>query len=57
MKLLVNFDSLFLGIPWKFVPSKYTRPPKEFRIYGNVVRQTVLDNFVVRLDKCKSNDQ
>ena len=32
---------------WKFVPSKFVRPPKEFRIYGNTVRQTVLENFLI----------
>jgi hypothetical protein len=41
------------GVKWKFVPSKFTRPPKEFLIYGNVIRQTVLDNFVVKMDKGK----
>ncbi len=38
---------IFSGVAWKFVPSKFTRPPKEFRVYGNEVRQTVLDNFLV----------
>jgi hypothetical protein len=38
---------LFSGVTWKFVPSKFTRPPKEFRVYGNEIRQTVLDNFLV----------
>jgi len=36
---------LFSG--WKFVPSKFVPPPKEFRIYGNEMRQTVIDNFLV----------
>ena len=37
---------LFAGRVWKFVPRKFIRPPKEFLIYGNEVRQTVIDNFV-----------
>ena len=37
---------LFAGRVWKFVPRKFIRPPKEFLIYGNEVRQTVMDNFV-----------
>ena len=32
---------------WKFVPLKFVKPPKEFRVYENEVRQTVLENFVV----------
>ena len=39
------------GYQWKFLPSKFTRPPKEFRIYGNEMRQTVLDTFVVTIEK------
>ena len=27
------------------------RPPKEFRIYGNEVRQTLIDNFVVPVNR------
>ena len=36
------------------MPSKYVRPPKEFRIYGNVIRQTVIDNFLVPLANVKN---
>ena len=43
MNVRINFS----GFSWKFVPSKFAAPPKEFRIYGNVIRQTVLDNFLV----------
>jgi hypothetical protein len=39
---------LFLGCQWKFVPRKFVRPPKEFLIYGNEVRQTVLDHYVIK---------
>ena len=45
------------GFRWKFVPSKFTPPPKEFRIYGNVLRQTVIDNFVVSLKRENSNEK
>ena len=38
-------DHLLAG--WKFVPSKFVPAPKEFRIYGNEVRQTLIDNFVI----------
>ena len=31
------------------MPLKFVKPPKEFRIYGNVVRQTLLDDIVVPL--------
>jgi hypothetical protein len=42
---------LFAGL--KFVPSKFVKPPKEFRIYGNVIRQTLIDNFVVPIETIK----
>jgi hypothetical protein len=32
----------------KFVPSKFVRPPKEFRkLYGPNIRQTVIESFFV----------
>jgi hypothetical protein len=37
------------------VPSKFVRPPKEFRIYGNPMRQTVLENFLVPLESLKKH--
>jgi hypothetical protein len=38
---LINFAGKF-----KFVPSKFVRPPREFRIlYGPNVRQTRIDGF------------
>ena len=42
------------GFSWKFVPSKFTRPPKEFRIYGNETRQTLLDNFLVPIEEVRN---
>ncbi len=49
-----NFCVLFVsGFSWKFVPSKFIRPPKEFRVYGNEVRQTLMDNFLVPSEKLK----
>ena len=36
------------------MPSKYLRPPKEFRIYGNAIRQTVIENFLVPLANVKN---
>ncbi len=50
MAMIVYFVS---GFSWKFVPSKFVPPPKEFRIYGNEVRQTVLDNFLVPIESLK----
>ena len=38
---------------WKFVPLKFVKPPKEFRIMGNSVRQTVMENFVVPIKSVK----
>ena len=45
------------GFSWKFVPSKYTRPPREFRVYGNEIRQTVLDNFLVPFETMKRDSK
>ena len=42
-----NFCLIFLG-SIRFVPSKFVRPPIEFRkLYGPNIRQTVLENFFV----------
>jgi len=43
--LFIRKFCLFSERKWKFLPSKFVRPPNEFLIYGNVMRQTVLDNF------------
>ena len=48
---------LFSGFSWKFVPSKYTRPPREFRVYGNEIRQTVLDNYLVPIEIMKRDSK
>ena len=42
---------VFTGFAWSFVPRKFVRPPKEFLIFGNEIRQTVLDNFVTVVKK------
>lgn len=47
----MNLRFVIAGL--KFVPSKFVPPPKEFRIYGNVIRQTLIDNFVVPIDSVK----
>ncbi len=47
------FESFCLISGWKFVPSRFVPPPKEFRIFGNVSRQTVMENFTVPLDVLK----
>ena len=39
------FGNNFAG-KFKFLPSKFVRPPREFRIlYGPNVRQTMIDGF------------
>jgi len=45
-------QSVILGQSrFRFVPSKFTRPPVEFRkLYGSNIRQTVLESFFV-IDK------
>ena len=35
------------------MPLKFVKPPKEFRIMGNSVRQTVMENFVVPMKSVK----
>ncbi len=47
----------FSGVSWKFVPSKFRRPPKEFLIYGNEIRQTTLDNFLVPVENLKKKSK
>ncbi len=37
---------MFISGKFKFVPSKFIRPPREFRmLYGPNVRQTMIDGF------------
>jgi hypothetical protein len=46
--LFSDLCSFFIKGKFKFVPSKFVRPPKEFRaLYGANIRQTVLESFFV----------